>query len=59
LFSKAFANTLINNPNSCITVQHVVRQVTIALVRSQQQRPQFGKIAGLANEGGTFLFYTK
>lgn len=58
-FTKTFANTLANNPNSCIPIESIVKEVTGALVRNNQERPQFGKIAGLEDENGTFIFIAK
>jgi len=59
LFSKAFATTLADNIKQCIPVQTIARKVTLAMIKNHQDRPQFGNIAGLKNEGGTFLFYKK
>ncbi len=58
-FTKTFANTLVNNPNSCIPIELIVNKVTQAVVRNNQQKPQFGKIAGLSDENGTFFFILK
>jgi len=58
-FTKTFANTLVNNPNSCIPIELIVNKVTQAVVRNNQQKPQFGKIAGLTDENGTFFFILK
>lgn len=58
-FTRTFANTLVNNPNSCIPIELIVNKVTQAVVRNNQQKPQFGKIAGLADENGTFFFILK
>ena len=59
LFSSTFATALNDNPKRCIPVQSLVKKITIALMKNHQDRPQFGHIAGLKNEGGTFLFYKK
>jgi len=55
-FTKTFANTLSYNPNSCIPIESIVKKVTSAVARNKQQKPQFGKIDGLADENGTFFF---
>jgi tetratricopeptide (TPR) repeat protein len=58
-FTKTFANVLANNPNACIPIESVVQKVTTAVTKGNQQKPQFGKIAGLQDENGTFFFMTK
>ncbi len=55
-FTKTFANSLSYNPNSCIPIESIVKKVTSAVARKKQQKPQFGKIDGLADENGTFFF---
>lgn len=58
-FTRTFANTLLNNPDSCIPIESIVQKVTTAVAGSNQQKPQFGKIAGLQDENGTFFFIPK
>ena len=58
-FTKTFANVLANNPNACIPIESVVQKVTNAVTKGNQQKPQFGKIAGLQDENGTFFFMSK
>ncbi|MCD6201408.1 MAG: caspase family protein [Bacteroidales bacterium] len=58
-FTRTFANTLLNNPDACIPIESIVRKVTKAVVQNDQQKPQFGKIAGLEDEDGTFFFIAK
>ncbi|RPI43727.1 MAG: hypothetical protein EHM46_03710, partial [Bacteroidetes bacterium] len=58
-FTRTFANVLANNPNTCVPIESVVQKVTTAVVNSNQQKPQFGKIAGLEDENGTFFFIPK
>ncbi|MBE9511913.1 MAG: tetratricopeptide repeat protein [Bacteroidetes bacterium] len=58
-FTRTFANSLANNPNACIPIENIVSQVTIAVIKNNQQRPKFGKIAGLEDENGTFFFILK
>lgn len=58
-FTKTFANSLIHNPNSCIPIESIVKSVKSAVVKNNQQAPQFGKIDGLADENGTFFFIRK
>ncbi len=58
-FTQTFANTLLNNPNACIPIETVVKQVTAAVKNNNQQKPSFGNIAGLPVEDGTFFFIAK
>ena len=58
-FTRTFANTLANNPDACLPIENIVQKVTTAVVNSNQQKPQFGKIAGLEDENGTFFFIPK
>ena len=58
-FTRTFANTLRNNPNACLPIENVVSKVTVAVAKDGMQKPQFGKIDGLADEGGTFFFIAK
>jgi tetratricopeptide (TPR) repeat protein len=58
-FTESFANTLVNNPNACLPIEDVVSQVTLSVTKAGRQEPQFGKIAGLEDEGGTFFFIAK
>jgi hypothetical protein len=56
LFTRTFSNALLKNPNSCISIETIVFYVNQAMVDQGKQRPMFGKIAGLEDEGGTFIF---
>ncbi|MDA3821969.1 MAG: caspase family protein [Bacteroidales bacterium] len=58
-FTRTFANTLINNPDACVPIESIVQKVTTAVTGANQQKPQFGKIAGLEDENGTFFFIPK
>lgn len=58
-FTKTFANMLANNPNTCIPIEKIVTKVKETVTQNNQQKPQFGKIAGLEDENGTFFFINK
>lgn len=58
-FTKTFANTLMNDSEQCVPIETVVAKVTEAVANENQQKPQFGKIAGFADENGTFFFIKK
>ena len=55
-FTKTFANSLVNNSNSCIPIEQIVLNVGTSVEKDNQQRPQFGKIEGLEDENGSFFF---
>lgn len=55
-FTKTFANSLINNSDPCLSIESIVLNVGDAVTKDNQQKPQFGKIAGLEDENGTFFF---
>ncbi len=58
-FTKTFANTLINSQDACLPIESIVQRVTTAVTSNNQQKPLFGKIAGLGDEDGTFFFIAK
>jgi hypothetical protein len=58
-FTKAFANTLIDNPDACLPIETIADKVTQAVSKNNQQKPLFGKITGLEDEDGTFFFISK
>ena len=59
LFTQAFANTLNNNPNDCVSIEYVATKVSGIVKQNQKQTPKFGKIKGLDDENGTFFFVKK
>ncbi len=59
LFTQAFANTLNNNPNDCISIESVTMKVMGIVKQNQKQTPKFGKIKGLDDENGSFFFIKK
>ncbi len=59
-FTQTFANTLKNNKNACVPIETIVKNVSAAVGNNNQQKPQFGRIAGLTDEYyGTFFFVAK
>ena len=58
-FTIAFASSLANNTSSCIPIESIVIKVNTELAKSNQQKPQFGKIQGLDDDNGTFFFVGK
>mgnify|MGYP003774820355 CR=1 FL=1 len=58
-FTRTFANVLTHSPGDCIPIEKIVQKVTTAVVNNRQQEPQFGRIAGLEDENGTFFFIPK
>jgi hypothetical protein len=58
-FATTFANTLLNNRNTCIPIETIVKSVTAAVASESGQKPKFGKVQGLEDENGTFFFIAK
>ena len=59
-FTRTFANVLVNNPGNCLPIESIVQKVTTAVQNgNSQQKPQFGRIADLEDENGTFFFMPK
>ena len=59
LFTRAFANTLLNNEDDCVTIDDIAKRVSIVLRNSSHQSPEFGRITGLEDDLGTFFFITR
>lgn len=58
-FTKTFAKSLQFNENACLPIESIVSKVTEAVSANENQKPQFGKIAGFEDENGTFFFIKK
>jgi hypothetical protein len=58
-FTTSFANALMFDNNSCVPIERIVTRVSNDVIKSNQKRPVFGKIAGFEDENGTFLFIKK
>ncbi len=59
LFTKIFATTLMDNTDACLPIETIADRVTKTVSQDSQQKPLFGKITGLDDEGGTFFFISK
>ncbi len=59
LLRLSFNYTLLNNTRASISIEEIVAKVKVAVGSNNQQKPQFGKIAGLKDDSGTFFFITK
>ncbi len=58
LFTRAFANTLLNNEDDCSTINDIAKRVNLIMQSSSSQKPEFGRISGIEDELGTFFFIT-
>ncbi len=58
-FTRTFASVLANSPDACVPIERIVLKVISAMENSNIQKPQFGKITELEDEGGTFFFIPK
>jgi hypothetical protein len=56
IFAQSFSSALVGNPEPCISIFEISKIVRDAVEKNQRQRTRFGKIGGLPNDGGTFLF---
>jgi tetratricopeptide (TPR) repeat protein len=56
LFTKTFSETLTANSDYCLPIESIAEKVTQTVTRKSNQKPVFGKISGLHDEGGTFFF---
>ncbi len=59
LFTRAFANALLNNADDCATINDIAKRVSIIMQSSSSQRPEFGRISGLDDDLGTFFFMSR
>jgi hypothetical protein len=61
-FSMTFANTLNGayKKRSCVPIETLVNDISRAVASvNPNQRPRFGNITNLVDEGGTFFFIAK
>jgi len=61
-FTRTFASTLQGNPNSCIPIEDIHKQVHLVITNSSEekgQEPKLKRIKGLKDENGTFFFIQK
>ncbi len=59
LFTRAFANALLNNEDDCSSVDDIAKRVSLIIQNSSSQKPEFGRISGIEDEMGTFFFITR
>ena len=59
LFARSFAYALLNNENDCVAIDDIAKRVKIILQSNSSQGPEFGRIAGVEDEQGTFFFITR
>jgi hypothetical protein len=59
LFTRAFANALLNNEDDCATINDIAKRVNIVMQSSSLQKPEFGRISGIEDELGTFFFISR
>lgn len=59
LFTRSFANTLLNNEDDCVSIEDIAKRVSIVIQNNTMQKPEFGRISGIQDELGTFFFITR
>jgi len=42
-FTESFANTLVNNPNTCLPIEDIVSKVTLSVTKAGRQQPKIGR----------------
>jgi tetratricopeptide (TPR) repeat protein len=59
LFTRSFANALLNNEDDCVSIEDIANRVSLIVQTSSVQKPEFGRISGIPDELGTFIFITR
>lgn len=59
LFTRAFANALLNNEDDCSSINDIAKRISLIMQNSSSQKPEFGRISGIDDEMGTFFFITR
>ena len=59
LFTRSFANALLNNEDDCVSIEDIAKRVSLIVETNSVQKPEFGRISGIQDELGTFFFITR
>ena len=59
LFSQSFSNILNNNAATCISIESISEKINIMLAQNKKELAKFGRIKGITEEKGSFLFFKK
>jgi len=59
LFSQSFTNILNNNQSNCISIELLSEKVNNMLNQNKKASAKLGRIKGITEEKGSFIFYKK
>mgnify|MGYP000890872630 CR=1 FL=1 len=59
LFTRSFANSLLNNEDDCSTIEAIVNRISVIMLQTSTQKPEFGRINGIEDHAGTFFFISR
>jgi hypothetical protein len=59
LFSQSFSNILSNNSTPCISIETLSEKINTMLTQNKKGPAKFGRIKGITEEKGSFLFFKK
>lgn len=59
LFSQSFSNILSNNTAPCISIESLSEKINTMLTQNKKGPAKFGRIKGITEEKGSFLFFKK
>jgi hypothetical protein len=59
LFTQSFTNILNNNQNNCISIELLSEKVNNMLIQNKKASAKLGRIKGITEEKGSFIFYKK
>jgi tetratricopeptide (TPR) repeat protein len=59
LFTRSFANALLNNEDDCASIDDIAKRVSLIMQSSSSQKPEFGRIKGIEDEWGSFFFISR
>jgi tetratricopeptide (TPR) repeat protein len=59
LFTQSFTNILNNNQSNCISIELLSEKVNNMLIQNKKASAKLGRIKGITEEKGSFIFYKK
>jgi tetratricopeptide (TPR) repeat protein len=59
LFSQSFSNILSNSSTPCISIESLSEKINTMLTQNKKGPAKFGRIKGITEEKGSFLFFKK
>lgn len=59
LFTQSFTNILNNNQSNCISIELLSEKLNNMLIQNKKASAKLGRIKGITEEKGSFIFYKK